>query len=59
MNSNKKIVVLGAGIAGTSTAIGLKKLGFDEECLGYYTITNKGLLYPYNMYKYIYRKNPQ
>jgi len=29
MNSNKKIVVLGAGIAGTSTAIGLKKLGFD------------------------------
>lgn len=29
MNSNKKIVVLVAGIAGTSTAIGLKKLGFD------------------------------
>ncbi|MCT7609522.1 tryptophan 7-halogenase [Aliarcobacter butzleri] len=29
MNSNKKIVVLGAGIAGSSTAIGLKKLGFD------------------------------
>ena len=29
MNRNKKIVVIGAGIAGCSTAIGLKKLGFD------------------------------
>ena len=29
MNQNKKIVVIGAGIAGCTTAIGLKKLGFD------------------------------
>lgn len=29
MNSNKKVLVLGAGIAGCTTAIGLKKLGFD------------------------------
>ncbi|MCT7910789.1 tryptophan 7-halogenase [Arcobacter lacus] len=29
MNQNKKILILGAGIAGSSTAIGLKKLGFD------------------------------
>lgn len=29
MNQNKKIVVIGAGIAGSSTAIGLKKLGFE------------------------------
>jgi len=29
MNQNKKILILGAGIAGCSTAIGLKKLGFD------------------------------
>jgi len=28
-NLNKKIAVLGAGIAGVTTAIGLKKLGFD------------------------------
>ena len=38
-------------------ALKLKELGFDEECLGYYTINNKGLLYPYNMHKYIYRKD--
>ena len=38
-------------------ALKLKELGFDEECLGYYTITNKGLLYPYNMHEYIYRKD--
>lgn len=29
MNQNKKIVVLGAGIAGVTTAIGVKKLGFE------------------------------
>ncbi|PUE67655.1 flavin-dependent monooxygenase QhpG [Arcobacter lacus] len=29
MNQNEKILILGAGIAGSSTAIGLKKLGFD------------------------------
>ncbi|XPV69130.1 MAG: NAD(P)/FAD-dependent oxidoreductase [Halarcobacter sp.] len=29
MNPTKKIMVLGAGIAGVTTAIGLKKLGFD------------------------------
>ena len=28
MNQNKRILVLGAGIAGVTTAIGLKKLGF-------------------------------
>ena len=33
MNSNKKIVVLGAGIAGSSTAIGLKKLGFNVTAI--------------------------
>ena len=38
-------------------ALKLKELGFDEDCLGYYTITNKGLLYPYNMHEYIYRKD--
>ena len=38
-------------------ALKLKELGFNESCLGYYTITNKGLLYPYNMYEYIYRKD--
>ena len=29
MNQNKEVLVLGAGIAGVTTAIGLKKLGFD------------------------------
>ena len=29
MNQNKTIFVLGAGIAGVTTAIGLKKLGFN------------------------------
>ena len=38
-------------------ALKLKELGFDEECLGYYTINNKGLLYPYNKSKYINRKD--
>ncbi|MDD2887028.1 MAG: tryptophan 7-halogenase [Aliarcobacter sp.] len=31
MNQNKTIVVLGAGIAGVTTAIGLKKLGFNVK----------------------------
>lgn len=29
MNQDKRVIVLGAGIAGVTTAIGLKKLGFD------------------------------
>jgi len=28
-NKNKKIIIIGAGIAGSTSAIGLKKLGFD------------------------------
>lgn len=33
MNHTKKIFVLGAGIAGITTAIGLKKLGFDVSII--------------------------
>jgi len=33
MNHTKKICVLGAGIAGVTTAIGLKKLGFDVSII--------------------------
>ena len=31
MNQNKTILILGAGIAGVTTAIGLKKLGFNVK----------------------------
>ena len=34
-NIHKKIVVLGAGIAGVTTAIGLKRLGFDDVTIIY------------------------
>ena len=31
MNHSKNIIILGAGIAGITTAIGLKKLGFNVK----------------------------